>query len=116
VHALATAVLAAALVASPAALPPSHTVRHTTRLHQQSLEGRKGVTTLPSAVTQRYVLTLPGSPLPVIGLHESYAGRDNPAPAGPSTPPSPGMIVLLAALALVGAGVLMTAPRWLRGR
>ena len=111
-HTLATAVLTAALVASPAALPSDQT----TRLHQQSLEGRKGVTTLPSAVTQRYVLTLPGSPLPVIGLHESYAGRDNPAPAGPSTPPSPGMIVLLAALALVGAGVLMTAPRWLRGR
>ena len=111
-HTLAATVVAAALVASPAALSSDHT----TRLYQQSLEGRKGVTAPPSSVTQRYVLTLPGSPFPVTGLHESYGDRDSPPPAAAAPPPSPGMIVLLAVLALVGAGVLLTAPRWLRGR
>ena len=110
--ALAAAAVAAALLASPAMAPPGHA----TRPYQQSLEGRKGAGAPPSSVTQRYVLTLPGSPHPVTGLHDSYADRDNPAPAGAPGPPSPGMIVLLAVLALVGAGVLMTAPRWLRGR
>ena len=111
-HALAATAVAAALVAAPAAAPAAHA----TRPYQQSLEGRKGAGAPPSSVTQRYVLSLPGSPHPVTGLHASYAGRDNPAPADQPAAPSPGMIVLLTVLALVGAGVLMTAPRWLRGR
>ncbi|GAA3435696.1 hypothetical protein [Kutzneria kofuensis] len=111
-HALAAAAVAAALVAAPAAASPDHA----TRPYQQSLEGRKGAGAPPPSVTQRYVLTLPGSPSRGTGLHGSYADRDNPAPAGDSPPPSPGMIVLLAVLALVGAGALMVAPRWLRGQ
>ena len=111
-HTLAATVIAAALVASPAVLSSDHT----TRPYQQSLEGRKGVTAPPPSVTHRYVLTLPGSPFPVTGLHGSYGDRDNPAPEAAAAPPSPGMIVLLAVLALVGAGVLLTAPRWLRSR
>ena len=110
-HALAATVVAAALVAAPAVAP----ALHVTRPCQQSLEGRKGAGAPPAAVTQRYILTLPGSPPPRPGLHTSYSGRDNPPPTGDPGPPSPGMIVLLAALALVGAGALMTAPRWLRG-
>ncbi|MEV6606359.1 hypothetical protein [Kutzneria sp. NPDC051319] len=110
--ALVAAAVAAALVAAPAAATPAHA----TRSYQQSLEGRKGVVALPSSVTQRYLLTLPGSPSRGTGLHASYADRDNPAPAGDSEPPGPGVIVLLTLLALVGAGVLLTAPRWMRWR
>jgi len=106
------AAVAAALVAAPAAV----TLDDTTRPYQQSLEGWKGTGTPLSSVTQRYVLTLPGSPVKGTGLHASYADRDNPAPAGDPVPPGPGVIVLLTLLALVGAGVLLTAPRWLKGR
>jgi hypothetical protein len=104
------AAVAAALVAAPAALP-----EHTTRPYQQSLEGWKGAGAPPMAVTQRYVLTRPGARR-AAAAHASYAGRDHPAPAAAPAPPSPGMIALLTVLALVGAGVLLTAPRWLRGR
>lgn len=110
-HALAATVVAAALVAAPAVAPEPHA----TRPCLQSLEGRKGVGAPPAAVTQRYILALPGSPHRGPVLHASYSGRDNSPPAGDPAPPSPGMIVLLAMLALVGAGALMTAPRWLRG-
>jgi hypothetical protein len=103
--------VAAALAAAPVVVPPEHA----TRLYQQSLEGRKGVGAVPLSVTHRYVLTLPGSPLRVTGLHETYTDRDNPGPAGEPTPPGPGVIALLTLLALVGAGALLTAPRWLRG-
>ena len=51
-----------------------------------------------------------------IGRPETYTDRDNPGPAGDPAPPGPGVIALLTALALVGAGVLLIAPRWLRGR
>jgi len=112
VSALVAAAVAAALVAAPAAATPAHA----TRSYQQSLEGRKGAVALPSSVTQRYLLTLPGSPPRGTGLHASYADRDNPAPAGDSEPPGPGVIVLLTLLALVGAGVLLAAPRWMRWR
>jgi predicted component of type VI protein secretion system len=112
VPALMAAAMAAALAAAPVAAPPAHA----TRPYQQSLEGRKGVGAPPFSVTQRYVLTLPGSPLRVTGRHAAYADRDNPAPAGDPAPPSPGVIVLLTVLALVGAGALLTAPRWLGGR
>jgi hypothetical protein len=112
VSALAGAALAAALLVAP--VPPAPA--HTTRPCQQSLEGRKGGAAPPVAVTQRYHLTLPGSPQPVTGLHASFADRDNPEPVRDSAPPSPGMIALLTVLALVGAGVLLVAPRWLRGR
>jgi hypothetical protein len=110
VHALAATAVAAALVAAPAVAPPDRA----TRPCVQSLEGRKGVGPPPALVTQRYVLRLPGSPFPGTGLPASYSGRDNPPSTGDSAPPSPGMIVLLAVLALVGAGALMSAPRWLR--
>jgi hypothetical protein len=104
--------VAAALAAAPVAVPPDHA----TRLYQQSLEGWKGVGLRPLSVTQRYVLTLPGSPPRVTGLHQAYADRDNPGPAGDPAPPGPGVIALLTLLALVGAGALLTAPRWLRVR
>ena len=107
---------AAALAAALAAAPAVSTADHATRPYQQSLEGRKGAAALPSSVTQRYVLTLPGSPREVTAHPASYAGRDNPAPAAEPAPPSPGMIVLVAVLALVGAGAMLVAPRWLRGR
>ncbi|QUQ71680.1 hypothetical protein [Kutzneria sp. CA-103260] len=110
-HALAATAVAAALVAAPAVAPPDRA----TRPYEQSLEGRKGAVTLPASVTQRYILTLPGSPHPGTGLPATYSGRDNPPSTGDPAPPSPGMIVLLAMLALVGAGALMAAPRWLRG-
>ena len=110
-HALAATVVAAALVTAPVVAP----ALPATRSCPLSLEGRKGVGVLPAAVTQRYVLTLPGSPLPGPDPHASYSGRDNSPPTGDPAPPSPGMIVLLAVLALVGAGALLTAPRWLRG-
>ena len=96
----------------PAAPPPDHA----TRPYQQSLEGWKGGGAPPHSVTQRYVLTLPGSPPGGLGPHQTYADRDNPAPTGDPAPPGPGVIVLLTVLALVGAGALLTAPRWLRGR
>lgn len=111
-HTLAAVTVAAALLAAPAAVAPDHT----TRLYQQSLEGGKGGGAPLFAVTQRYVLTLPGSTGPVSVGPASYAGRDNPAPTGQPVPPSPGLIALLTLLALVGAGVLLVAPRWLRGR
>ena len=111
--ALMAVAVATALAAAPAAAASPD---HATRPYQQSLEGRKGGGAPPLSVTQRYVLTLPGSPLPVTGPHRTYADRDNPGPAGDPAPPGPGVIVLLAVLALVGAGVLLTAPRWLRGR
>ncbi|MFI9385460.1 hypothetical protein [Kutzneria sp. NPDC052558] len=109
-HALAATAVAAALVAAPAAAPALHPARPS----QQSLEGRKGAGALPVAVTQRYLLRLPGSPNPGADVHASYSGREDPPPTGDPAPPSPGMIVLLAVLALVGAGALMVAPRWLR--
>ena len=105
-YALAAAAVAAALLAAPVVAPP----QDANRPCPQSLEGRKGVGGPPPSVTQIYLLTLPGSsPRPT-----SYDGRDEPAPTDDPAPPSPGMIVLLAVLALVGAGALMTAPRWLR--
>jgi hypothetical protein len=104
--------VAAALAAAPVAAPPAHA----TRPYQQSLEGWKGGGAPPHSVTQRYVLTLPGSAPRVTGLHQTYADRDNPGPDGAPAPPGPGAIALLTLLALVGAGVLLAAPRWLRGR
>jgi hypothetical protein len=112
VPALMAVAIAAALAAAPVAAPPDHA----TRPYQQSLEGWKGGGALPQSVTQRYVLTLPGSPPGAMGRHETYTDRDNPGPAGDPAPPGPGVIALLAVLALVGAGVLLVAPRWLRGR
>jgi len=112
VPALMAVAMAAALAAAPAAAPPDHA----TRPYQQSLEGWKGSGAPPHSVTQRYVLTLPGSPPGGLGPHQTYADRDNPAPTGDPAPPGPGVIVLLTVLALVGAGALLTAPRWLRGR
>jgi hypothetical protein len=111
VHALAATAVAAALVAAPAVAPAAHP----TRPSQQSLEGRKGAGGLPVAVTQRYLLRVPGSPHPGEVAHSSYSDRDGPPSGGDPAPPSPGMIVLLAVLALVGAGALLAAPRWLRG-
>jgi hypothetical protein len=107
---------AAALAAALAAAPAVPTADHATRPYQRSLEGRKGVAAPPSSVTQRYVLALPGSPRQVTGRPASYGGRDDPAPAGEPAPPSPGMIVLVAMLALVGAGAVLVAPQWLRDR